>query len=113
MIDVVIDNADSDFLRFASIGKCIDFPVVAETQCAVAGAAEKPHWMFLEGGQGCCVLSVIHCGLVDVEGASVALAEEYHPAFRGVYRVAVLAGIECNLGVASIGCVIIENVAGH
>ena len=69
--------------------------------------------MFFEGGQGCYVLSVIHCGLVDVEGASVALAEEYHPAFRGVYRVAVLAGIECNLGVASIGCVIIENVAGH
>ena len=113
VVDVVVEDADGHFLRLAALGQGVDFALPSEAEGAVGCAAEEAYGMLGKMGEGGGVLSVVHrCG-VDVERASVPLAEEYHLAVTGEDGVAVLAGIGSNLGVGTLGGVIVEYVAGY
>ena len=112
-VEVVVEDADSDFCGLGSGGEGVDLTVVGEAEGTVVGSCQESYGMLGKVGEGGGVLSVVHgCG-VDVEGASVTLAEEYHLAGSGEDRVAVLAGIDGDLGMGAVSCIVIEDVAGN
>ena len=111
---LVVDDLHRHLLRLLSDLLGVDLPHITIAQGAVVGHAQESHRVSLEGGHLLHLLKVLGRGLIYVEIAVVALAEEDHLVVPWEEtRIAVLSHIGGHQGMGLLLGVVVHDVTGN